>query len=180
MAHGWDAPTRVVVRKDARKHPSTGGKLLFLEIEDPERSKVRQSQIERYQYAAFITNMDLSAELIWYLINKRADFDNRIREQRNDYGIDGFCMDDIYATEAAFLWTMVAHNLMSLFRLQVLNQEHHPVLSTMKYQCSARGSRLVKSGCKTVLKLSTKQKRKQFLEVFVPRTGQFISSISNV
>ena len=44
-------------------------------------------------------------------------------ELRNDYGIDGFCMDDFYATEAAFMWTMVAHNIMSLFRLQVLMHE---------------------------------------------------------
>jgi len=154
-AYGWDAPRRVVVvRKDARKHPSTGGKLLFPEIEE----------FERYKYAAFVTNMDLSAELIWHLYNKRADCENRIRELRNDYGIDGFCMDDFYATEAAFRWTMVAHNLMSLFRLQVLNHKHHPVLSTMKFQCIAIGSYLVKSGRKTVLKLSAKQKRKQFLE----------------
>jgi len=73
-------------------------------------------------------------------------------------------MDDFYVTEAAFRWTMVAHNLMSLFRLQVLNHKHHPVLSTMKFQCIAIGSYLVKSGRKTVLKLSAKQQRKQFLE----------------
>ena len=154
-AHGWSAPRRmVVVRKDAWKHPQTGGKLLFPEIE----------QFERYKYATFVTNMDLSAEMIWHLYNKRADCENRIRELRNDYGIDGFCMDDFYATEAAFRWTMVAHNLMSLFRLQVLNHKHHPVLSTMKFQCIAIGSYLVKSGRRTVLKLSAKDKRKQFLE----------------
>ena len=57
-AHGWDAPRRVVVvRKDARKHPSTGGKLLFPEIEE----------FEKYKYAAFVTNIDLSDELIWQL-----------------------------------------------------------------------------------------------------------------
>jgi len=102
--------------------------------------------------------------MIWNLYNKLADCENRIRELRNDYGIDGFCMDDFYATEAAFRWTMVAHNLMSLFRLQVLNHKHHPVLSTIKFQCIAIGSYLVKSGHKTVLKLSAKDKRKQFLE----------------
>jgi hypothetical protein len=161
-AHGWDAPRRmVVVRKDVRKHPSTGGRLLFPKIKE----------FERYRYAAFVTNMDLSAELIWHLYNKRADCENRIRELRNDYGIDGFCVDDFYATEAAFRWTMVAHNLMSLFRLQVLNHKHHPVLSTMKFQCIAIGSYLVKSGRKTVLKLSAKQKRKQFLEGLFQKLG---------
>jgi len=71
-AHGWDAPRRmVVVRKDARKHSSTGGKLLFPEIEEPERSGARRSQFEKYKYTAFVTNLDLSAELVWHLQNSR-------------------------------------------------------------------------------------------------------------
>ena len=155
QAKGWDMPRRmVVVRKDIGSHPETGGRLLFPEIEE----------FEQYKYAAYVTNMDLSAEMIWHLYNKRADCENRIRELRNDYGIDGFCMDDFYATEAAFRWTMVAHNLMSLFRLQILNHKHQPVLSTIKFQCIAIGSYLVKSGRKTVLKLSAKDRRQQFLE----------------
>lgn len=155
QANGWSSPRRiVVVRKDIEEHPKTGGKLLFPEIEE----------FERFRYSAFVTNMDLSAEMIWHLYNNRADCENRIRELRNDYGIDGFCLDDFYATEAAFRWTMVAHNLMSLFRLQVLNHKHLPSLSTMKFQCIAIGSFLAKSGRKTVLKLSAKDKRRQFLE----------------
>ena len=130
------------------------GRLLFPEIEE----------FEQYKYAAYVTNMDLSAEMIWHLYNKRADCENRIRELRNDYGINGFCMDDFYATEAAFRWTMVAHNLMSLFRLQILNHKHQPVLSTIKFQCIAIGSYLVKSGRKSVLNLSAKDRRQQFLE----------------
>jgi len=155
QAKGWTKPRRiVVVRKDTKLYPKTGGKLLFLEIEE----------FESYTYAAFATNMDLSNELIWQLYNQRADCENRIRELKYNYGIEGFCMEDFYATEAAFRWTMVAHNLMSLFRLQVLNHKHHPVLSTMRFQCIAIGSYLVKSGRKTTLLLSAKEKRRQFLE----------------
>ena len=70
--------------------------------------------------------------------------------------------------EAAFRWTMVAHNLMSLFRLHVLNNKHHLVLSTIRFQCIAIGSYLVKSARKTTLLLSAKEKRKQFLqELFI-------------
>lgn len=155
QAKGWTMPRRiVVVRKDTRLHPKAGGKLLFPEIEE----------FESYTYAAFVTNMNLSNELIWQLYNQRADCENRIRELKYNYGIEGFCMEDFYATEAAFRWTMVAHNLMSLFRLQVLKHKHHPVLSTMRFQCIAIGSYLVKSGRKTTLILSAKDKRKQFLE----------------
>jgi len=152
---GWSKPRRmVVVRKDTGKHPDTGGKLLFPEIQE----------FEQYRYAAFATNVEFSSSLVWQLYNQRADCENRIRELKYDYGIEGFCMDDFYATEAAFRWTMVAHNLMSLFRLQVLNNKHHPALSTMRFQCIAIGSYLVKTGRKTTLKLSAKQNRRQFLE----------------
>ena len=106
--------------------------------------------------------------MIWHMYNPRADCENRIRELKYEYGIEGFCMEDFYATEAAFRWTMVAHNLMSLFRLHVLNNKHHPVLSTIRFQCIAIGSYLVKSARKTTLLLSAKEKRKQFLqELFI-------------
>lgn len=53
--HGWSAPRRmVVVRKDSWKHPQTGRKLLFSEIEE----------FEKYKYADFVANLDLSSEMI--------------------------------------------------------------------------------------------------------------------
>jgi hypothetical protein len=56
---GWSKPRRmVVVRKDTGKHPDTGGKLLFPEIQE----------FEKYKYAAFATNVEFSAELVWQLI----------------------------------------------------------------------------------------------------------------
>lgn len=154
-ANGWDHERRIiVVRKDSDQYPQTGGKLLFPEIEE----------FEKYKYAAFVTNVNFSAELVWHLYNQRADCENRIRELKHDYGIEGFCMEDFYSTEAAFRLAMVGYNLMSLFRLQVMNHKHLPYLSTMRFQCIAIGSYLVKSGRKTTLKLSAKQKRRQFLE----------------
>ena len=155
QSNGWSRARRiVVVRKDTGKHPHAGGKLLFPEIEE----------FEQYRYAAFATNVEFSAEMVWQIYNHRADCENQIRELKYNYGIEGFCMDDFYATEAAFRWTMVAYNLMSLFRLQVLNNKNHPVLSTMRFQCIAIGSYLARTGRKMTLRLSAKQKRRQFLE----------------
>lgn len=41
---------------------------------------------------AFVTNKYLSSELVWHLYNKRADCENRIRELRNDYGMEGMSL----------------------------------------------------------------------------------------
>jgi hypothetical protein len=155
QAIGWTKERRVaVVRKDVEKRPKTGGKLLFPDI----------AEFENYRYAAFVTDLNFSAEMIWSLYNQRADCENRIKELKYDYGIEGFCMEDFYATEAAFRFAMIAYNLMALFKLQVLNNKHSSFLSTVRFQCIAIGSYLTKSGRKTTLILSAKQKRKQFLE----------------
>lgn len=155
QAIGWTEERRIaVVRKDSEKHPKTGGKLLFPDI----------AEFENYKYAAFVTDLDFSAEMIWSLYNQRADCENRIKELKYDYGIEGFCMEDFYATEAAFRFAMMAYNLMSLFKLQILNNKHHSFLSTIRFQCIAIGSYLTKSGRKTTLILSAKQKRKEFLQ----------------
>jgi len=155
-ATGWKKARRfIVIRKDSEQHANTGGKLLFPDIE----------QFEQFKYVAFVTNMDLSAPLIWQLYNQRADTENRIKELKYDYGIEGFCLEEFGATENAFRWVMVAHNLMSLFKLALLkNRKHLPTLSTLNFQCIAIGSYLSKSARKQVLKLSLKEKRRKFIE----------------
>ena len=49
-----------------------------------------------------VTSLDLAPEEVWRLYNGRSDSENRIAELKNDFGINGFCLDPFYATEAAF------------------------------------------------------------------------------
>lgn len=152
---GWSKSRRIVViRREREKDRQNRGKLLFPEIEE----------FEKYTYAAFVTNVNYSDELVWRLYNMRADCENRIKELKNDYGIEGFSMESFYATEAAFRLAMIAHNLMALFRLQALNNRHLPTLSTIRFQCIAIGSYLIRKTRKTKLKLSAREKRRDFLE----------------
>ena len=152
----WKAPRRfVVIRKLKSLHPHSGGKTLFADLDE----------YNKYTYSAFVTNMDLSAPLVWELYRKRADCENRIKELKQDYGIEGFCLKDMAATEHAFRWIMVAHNLMSLFKLQVLRKKKNiPQLSTLNLQCIAIGSYLTRSARKTTLKMAVHQKRRQFMD----------------
>lgn len=156
QANGWKTARRfVILRKDKERHPNTGGKLLFPDLE----------AFENYKYVAFVTNMNLSPKVIWQLYNQRADCENRIRELKYDYGIEGFCLDDMWATENAFRWVMVIHNLMALFKLKLMaDRKHRPMLSSLTLQCIAIGSYLSRSARTTVLKLSLKEKRRQFID----------------
>ena len=84
---GWAAPRRVVVIKQhIEKRPQAPGKWLYPD-----------DQIYRnYRYSAYVTNMKLSAVLVWELYRKRGDAENRIKELEYDFGADNFCMQNFY------------------------------------------------------------------------------------
>ena len=57
---------------------------------------------------------------VWRTYRMRGDAENRIKELKQDFGAESFNLKDFYATEAALIFSMTAYNLMSLFRLFVL------------------------------------------------------------
>jgi len=59
-----------------------------------------------------VTNLDLPLDQIWNIYNSRADCENRIRELKQDFELDAFCLQDFWATEASFLFIMAAYNLL--------------------------------------------------------------------
>ena len=84
----------------------------------------------------------------------RADAENRIKELKYDFGLDIFCMDNFWATEAAFRTVMIACNMMSLFRQIVLQSKSKDTLSTLLFKCFALGSWISKHAWKTKLNIS--------------------------
>ena len=151
----WDTARRfVVVRKQRSLYPRAVGKSLFVE----------NDEFEDYLYSAFVTNSDLSAELIWELYKNRATAETQIRELKENYGLDGFCCEEFGATEAAFRWVCVAYNLMSLYKILLLNKKHDPNLTTLKFQCIAIAGYLTRHGRKKKLILSAHHRRRDFLE----------------
>ena len=101
----WKHPRRMIsVRKNIEILTKATGKLLL--FDEP---------VGRYRYSLYVTNLDLPAEQIWLSYKDRADAENRIKELKYDFGLDSFCMDKFWATEAAFRTIMIAYNLMSLF-----------------------------------------------------------------
>jgi len=151
----WDKARRfVVVRKSKNIHPQSGGKSLFAEFDD----------FCNYVYSAFVTNLELSDELVWKTYRHRAEAETQIRELKESYGLDGFCCEEFAATEAAFRWVCAAYNLMSLYKIALINQRHDPTLATLKFQCIAIASYLVRHSRKTTLIMSADERRKAFLE----------------
>lgn len=151
----WSGSRRfIAVRKSKSKHPKSGGKSLFEE----------DDQFSDYLYSAFVTNLTLSDELIWELYRHRAEAETQIRELKESYGLDGFCCEAFGATEAAFRLVGVAYNLMSLYKIALINTKHDPTLATLKFQCIAIASFLVRHSRKTTLVMSVNDRRRAFFD----------------
>jgi hypothetical protein len=150
----WKKPRRMVaVRKNIEILTKATGKLLL--FDEP---------VGKYRYSLYVTNLALPAEQIWLSYKDRADAENRIKELKYDFGLDSFCMDKFWATEAAFRTIMIAYNLMSLFRQIVLKSKSQATLNTLRFKCFALGSWISKHAGKTMLNISAIGEKRKWLD----------------
>ena len=145
------ARRHIVVRKEISRRPQAGGKLLFEELPD-------------YRFSLYVTNLDLPLDQIWNIYNTRADCENRIRELKQDFGLDAFCLQDFWATEASFRFIMAAYNLLSLFRHFALNSRNTATLSTLRSYCFAIGGWVSQHARQRVLKLSLPRSKRPWMD----------------
>lgn len=157
----WKMPRKLVaVRKNIRILPKSTGKLLLFD-----------DQIETFRYSVYVTSLELPADTIWNTYKDRGDAENRIKELKYDFGLDSFCMNKFWATEAAFRFIMVAYNLMSLFRFLVLQTKSQATLSTLRFKCFALGSWISKHAGNHTLKLSASGQKKVWLQGLFSKVG---------
>lgn len=152
----WKKPRRmVIVRQKVKERPKAAGKTLSIF----EGTQYHYS----YRYSGYITNLKLSATEVWRLYRGRADSENRIKELRQDFGLNSFSLNEFYATESALTVAMMAYNLMAIFRLFVMKSEVQHTLSTLRFKTFAIGAYFQKVKGKTILRMAlAKQRRKWF------------------
>ncbi len=157
QAQGWKTPRRlVVVRQKMKERPKATGKQLKL-FKD-------QGMYQNYRYSCYITNLDLSSDLVWDLYKKRADCENRIKEFKEDFGFKSFNINSFPATEAALNFMTIAYNLMSLFKQAVLKTDQLYQLKTMRYKILLIGGYITKQGNQRILKMSLAMKRRKWIK----------------
>ena len=141
----------IIVKKQVDIRPKSGGKMLF-------------EDLPGYRFSCYVTNLDLPLDQIWNIYNTRADCENRIKELKEDFGLESFCLQDFWGTEASFRFIMVAYNLMSLFRHFALNHHNRATLKTLKSYCFALGAWKVNHANKQVLKISLPVKKRPWMD----------------
>lgn len=151
---GWDRPRRfVVIREQLRaERASLGRKLL---------------DVPGYTFRLFVTNLSAPPEEIWRDYNHRADMENRIAELKHDLAADDFCLQEFFATEAAFRGILLLFNLLGEFqRASGFTIYRRP--ATLRTQVFLCGALLGRAGHRLVLHLSVAwgglQQRKTLLE----------------
>ncbi|MFZ2322408.1 MAG: IS1380 family transposase, partial [Ignavibacteriaceae bacterium] len=153
----WEKPRRmIIVRQEISLRPKSTGKQLRLFGEE--------EVYKNYRYSCFITNLSLSAKMIWDAYRNRAEAENRIKELKEDFGADSFNVENFFATEAALNFVMMGYNLMSLFRQAILGTKTQQQLKTLRYKVFAIGSYITKNGNQRILKLSLAMKQRSWFE----------------
>jgi hypothetical protein len=153
----WNAPRRlVIVRQNVKERSNARGMTLRLFVDD--------EQMKGYRYTAFVTNLTLPAKEVWTLYRNRADAENRIKELKEDFALQSFCMNSFYATETALNWVMIAYNLMSLFRIAILKTTIQHQLKTLRYKLFAVPAYITKHGNQRILNMAVAMKRRKWFE----------------
>lgn len=138
---GWDRPRRfVVIREQLRaERASLGRKLL---------------DVPGYTFRVFVTNLALPPEELWRDYNHRADMENRIAELKHDLAADDFCLQEFFATEAAFRSILLLFNLLGEFQ-RACRFTSYRQPATLRAQVFLCGALLGRAGHRLVLHLST-------------------------
>jgi hypothetical protein len=164
---GWERERRfIIVRQAIAVRPKASGKQLRLAFPDAET-------YQNYRYSCFVTNLTLPAKAVWDLYRNRADAENRIKELKEDFGVESFNVEDFYATEAALNFVIMGYNLMSLFRQTILQSPRQAQLKTLRYKIFAIGAYLTKNGNEKILKLSLAMKRRKWFDGLWATSGTF-------
>jgi hypothetical protein len=139
QALGWKAPRRlIVVREEIRERPDAKGRRLI--------------DVPGYTFHALVTTLELSPVDAWHFYNGRADSENRLKELKEDFGADGFCLQSFDGTEAAFRLICFLFNLIADFKREVTRDESARLM-TLRSQVLVVGAILGADGRKPVLRL---------------------------
>jgi len=153
----WEQTRRVVVvRQSVEVRPKATGKKLKL-FDDKEF-------YQQYRYHTFYTNQDLPATQIWEQYKGRGDCENRIKELKYDFALEGFNLKDFFATEAALRFVNLAYNIISLFRQVSSEKPQHQRLQTLRLNCYAVGAWMTKNGNSKVLKMAVPIKKRKWMD----------------
>jgi len=137
----------IVIRKEKTNNKKGQGKQLKLSFYD--------ETIDKYEYYVFVTNSDDTVETLWEILRHRCDDENRIKELKDSYALEGFTVNSFYGNECSMLLRVLLYNIVLIFKRNFLNQqEQNQFLSTIRRKYLIVPAILGRSGYDYVLKIA--------------------------
>jgi hypothetical protein len=162
QALGWKAPRRlVVVREELRERPEARGRKLL--------------EVPGYTFHVLVTSLAHDPVQTWHFYNSRADSENRLKELKEDFGADGFCLQSFNGTEAAFRLICFLFNLIADFKRDV-TRDPSPRLMTLRTQVLVAGAILGADGRKQVLRLGLRGPWRERFAALLKRIAELAQS----
>ena len=162
QALGWKAPRRlVVVREELRERPEARGRRLI--------------EVPGYTFHVLVTSLAHDPVQTWHFYNSRADSENRLKELKEDFGADGFCLQSFNGTEAAFRLICFLFNLIADFKRDI-TRDQSPRLMTLRSQVLVAGASLGADGHKQVLRLGLRGPWRERFAALLQRVSELAHS----
>ena len=155
QAYGWQTPRRlVVVRETIRERPEARGRKLL--------------EVPGYTFHVLVTTLGHDPVQTWRFYNSRAESENRIKELKQDFGADGFCLHSFDGTEAAFRLICFLFNLIADFKREV-TQHEAPRLMTLRTRLLVIGAIRGADGRRQILRLGLRGRWRQRFAALLQR-----------
>jgi hypothetical protein len=145
---------QVVVREVLRERPQARGRKLL--------------EVPGYTFHVLVTTLGHDPVQTWRFYNSRAESENRIKELKEDFGADGFCLHSFDGTEAAFRLICFLFNLIAEFRREV-TQDEAPRLMTLRTKLLVIGAIRGAEGRQPVLRLGLRGRWRQRFDGLLQR-----------
>jgi len=147
---GWSRPRRLIlIRHEVQEKRRVGGKRL---IDCP-----------GYLFQALVTSLpaQVSPLEVWRQYNGRAGIEHVIRELRHGYGLQQFCCQDFWATEAVLSMVVMTYNLVVLFE-RFLGWMDRYAVQTLRFHLFTTAGIISLTGGVTTIKLAAPPKRRSW------------------
>jgi hypothetical protein len=139
----WEKPRRIILgrRLINKQSPEESGTLFGL---------------CSYEYSAIVTNLSKEQFDTWQIVElyqRRADCENVFDELKNQWGLGGFCSQQMHVTELAARFTVLSYNIWSLF-VRFFSGKKHKEAKTSRKEILMFPAQLTISGREKTLQIS--------------------------
>lgn len=170
----WDRDRRyIIIRQEIGVKKVALGKQLSFFAEDYE--------IAKYRYSCYVTNFEDNPIDVWRHYRSRAGDENIIKENTCDFGLEGFALNNFYATETAMFVRILFYNIINFFRREILPEaESSDTLGTLRYKYFVIPAQLGKTGRTMILRLGIRSKKMKLkVRWIINKIDDYFSKTSN-